>query len=95
MIEFIFTEFAFHFCQPLALNLSLPAALVKRVWMEVEISRLIWEAGEASTCFSGAVTWLLIVPVRIPNCSYQTREGSAWKTSRLSFPTDYSGRFRA
>lgn len=95
MIEFIFTEFAFHFCQPLALNLSLPAALVKRVWREVEISRLIWEAGEASTCFSGAVTWLLIVPVRIPNCSYQTREGSAWKTSRLSFPTDYSGRFRA
>lgn len=85
----------FHFCQPLALNLSLPAALVKRVWREVEISRLIWGAGKAHACFSGAVTWLLIVPVRIPNCSYQTREGSAWKASRLSFSTDYSGLFWA
>lgn len=94
MIEFTSTEFAFRFCQPLALNLSLLASLVKRVWREVEISRLIWGAGEARTCFSGAVTWLLIVPVRIPNCSYQMREGSAWKTSRLSFPTDYSGLFR-
>lgn len=58
MIEFIFAEFVFDFCQPLSLN-SLPALLCGGVegngnaWVDLR------GGGETPSCFCDAVTWLV------------------------------------
>lgn len=59
---------------------------------------LSWSWGREKPTLASLVQWhgfWLIVPVRIPNYSYQMRKGSVWKASRPSFSADYSGLFMA